>query len=148
MQTGEQRSRGLELEVGADLQRNLKLTGAYTYIDAKVTQDNNLALVGRPALPTPRHTLALWATYKLPQMPQLTLGAGGRYVSEQITSYPFNLPAYTVVDLSVGYTGTNYRITAGVKNVFDRAYYDGAINANVVSPAMPRSFTVGLTYLF
>jgi len=148
VQTGEQRSRGLELEVGADLQRNLKLTGAYTYIDAKVTQDNNLALVGRPALPTPRHTLALWATYKLPQMPQLTLGAGGRYVSEQITSYPFNLPAYTVVDLSVGYTGTNYRITAGVKNVFDRAYYDGAINANVVSPAMPRSFTVGLTYLF
>lgn len=148
VQTGKQRSRGLELEVGADLQRNLKLTGAYTYIDAKVTQDTNLALVGSPALPTPHHTLALWATYKLPQMPRVTLGAGGRYVSEQRTSYPFNLPAYTVVDLSVGYTGPNYRITAGVKNVFDRAYYDGAINANVVSPSMPRNFSLGLTYFF
>ena len=146
--TGEQRSRGLELEVGADLRHNLKLTGSYTYMDAKVTQDTDLTLVGRPALPTPRHTLALWATYKLPQMPQVTLGAGGRYVSEQRTSYSFNLPAYTVVDLSVGYTGSNYRIMAGVKNVFDRAYYDGAINANVISPSMPRNFSLGLTYFF
>ncbi len=148
VQVGEQRSRGLELEVGAELQRNLKLTGSYTYLDTQVTQDTDPTLVGRPALPTPRHALALWTTYKLPQLPQVTLGAGARYVSEQLTSYPFNLPAYTVVDLSVGYTGPSYRITAGVKNVFDRSYYDGAINANVVSPSMPRSFSLGLTYFF
>ena len=148
MQTGEQRSRGLELEVGADLRQNIKLTGAYTYTDTKVTRDNNAAIVGLPLNLTPRHTLALWATYKLPQMPQITLGAGARYVSEQVGSYPFTLPAYTVADLSVGYAGSNYRITAGVKNVFDKAYYDGAINANVLSPALPRSFNVGLTYFF
>ncbi|RYF62257.1 MAG: TonB-dependent receptor, partial [Comamonadaceae bacterium] len=123
VQTGEQRSRGLELEVGADLRQNIKLTGAYTYTDTKVTRDNNAAIVGLPLNLTPRHTLALWATYKLPQMPQITLGAGARYVSEQVGSYPFTLPAYTVADLSVGYAGSNYRITAGVKNVFDKAYY-------------------------
>jgi len=148
VQTGEQRARGLELEVGAELLRSLKLTGAYTYTDTKVTSDSNAAIVGLPLNLTPRHTLALWATYKLPQMPQITLGAGARYVSEQVGSYPFTLPAYTVADLSIGYAGSNYRITAGVKNVFDKAYYDGAINANVVSPAMPRSFNVGLTYFF
>ncbi|WP_311222473.1 MULTISPECIES: TonB-dependent siderophore receptor [unclassified Acidovorax] len=148
VQTGEQRSRGLELEVGADLRQNIKLTGAYTYTDTKVTRDNKAAIVGLPLNLTPRHTLALWATYKLPQMPQITLGAGARYVSEQVGSYPFTLPAYTVADLSVGYAGSNYRVTAGVKNVFDKAYYDGAINANVVSPALPRSFNVGLTYFF
>ncbi|MDA8453722.1 TonB-dependent siderophore receptor [Acidovorax sp. GBBC 3334] len=148
VQTGEQRARGLELEMGAELQRNLKLTGAYTYTDTEVTRDNNAAIVGKPLNLTPRHTLALWATYKLPQMPQLTLGAGLRRVSEQVGSYPFTLPAYTVADLSIGYSGTNYRITAGVKNVFDKAYYDGAINANVVSPALPRNFSLGLTYFF
>jgi len=148
VQTGEQRARGLELEMGAELLRSLKLTGAYTYTDTKVTSDSNAAIVGLPLNLTPRHTLALWATYKLPQMPQITLGAGARYVSEQVGSYPFTLPAYTVADLSIGYAGSNYRITAGVKNVFDKAYYDGAINANVVSPAMPRSFNVGLTYFF
>ena len=144
----EARARGMELEAGVDLHQNLKLTGAYTYMDTEVTRDNNAAIVGKPLNLTPRHSLALWATYKLPQVPGVTLGAGVRYVSRQVGSYPFTLPAYTVADLSIGYSGPSYRITAGVKNVFDKAYYDGAINANVVSPALPRTFTVGLTSFF
>lgn len=148
VQTGEQRARGLEAELGADLKNGWKLTSAYTYTQTKVTRDNNAAIVGLPLNLTPRHTLTAWATYKLPQYPRVTLGLGGRYVSEQIGSYPFTLPSYFVADVSVSYVGENYRITAGVKNVFDRAYYDGAINANVVSPSLPRNFSVGLTYFF
>lgn len=146
--TGQQRSRGLEAELGADLKNGWKLTSAYTYTQTKVTRDNNAAIVGLPLNLTPRHTLTGWATYKLPQYPRVTLGMGGRYVSEQIGSYPFTLPSYFVADLSVSYVGENYRITAGVKNLFDKAYYDGAINANVVSPSLPRNFSVGLTYFF
>ena len=146
--TGQQRSRGLEAELGADLKNGWKLTSAYTYTQTKVTRDNNAAIVGLPLNLTPRHTLTAWATYKLPQAPRVTLGMGGRYVSEQIGSYPFTLPSYFVADLSVSYVGENYRITAGVKNLFDKAYYDGAINANVVSPSLPRNFSVGLTYFF
>ena len=148
VQTGEQRARGLELELGADLKNGWKLTSAYTYTQSKVTRDNNAAIVGLPLNLTPRHTLTAWATYKLPQYPRITLGLGGRYVSEQIGSYPFTLPSYVVADASISYAGDNYRITAGVKNVFDKAYYDGAINANVVSPALPRNFSVGVTYFF
>jgi len=148
VQTGEQRARGLELELGADLRSGWKLTSAYTYTQTQVTRDTNTALVGRPLNLTPRHTLTAWATYKIPQWRRLTLGLGGRYVSEQIGSYPFTLPAYFVADASVSYMGDSYRITAGVKNLFDKAYYDGAINANVVSPSLPRNFSVGVTYFF
>jgi iron complex outermembrane recepter protein len=148
VQTGEQRARGLELELGADLKNGWKLTSAYTYTQTKVTRDNNAAIVGLPLNLTPRHTLTAWATYKLPQYQRVTLGLGGRYVSEQIGSYPFTLPSYFVADASVSYVGENYRVTAGVKNVFNKAYYDGAINANVVSPALPRSFNLGVTYFF
>ena len=148
VQTGQQRARGLEMELGADLKNGWKLTSAYTYTQTQVTRDTNAAIVGKPLLLTPRHTLTAWATYKLPQAPRVTLGVGGRYVSEQIGSYPFTLPSYFVADLSVSYVGENYRITAGVKNLFDKAYYDGAINANVVSPSLPRNFSVGLTYFF
>jgi iron complex outermembrane receptor protein len=146
--TGQQRSRGLEAELGADLKNGWKLTSAYTYTQTKVTRDTNAALVGSPLNLTPRHTLTGWATYKLPQYPRVTLGMGGRYVSEQIGSYPFTLPSYFVADVSVSYVGENYRITAGVKNLLDKAYYDGAINANVVSPSLPRNFSLGLTYFF
>ena len=148
VQTGEQRARGLELEVGADLRNGWKLTSAYTYTQTKVTRDNNAAIVGLPLNLTPRHVLTAWATYKLPQFPRMTVGLGARYVSEQVGSYPFTLPSYFVADASLSYVGDNYRITAGVKNVFDKAYYDGAINANVVSPALPRTFSLGMTYFF
>jgi iron complex outermembrane receptor protein len=148
VQTGEQRARGLEVELGADLRNGWKLTSAYTYTQTKVTRDNNAAIVGLPLNLTPRHVLTAWATYKLPQYQRVTLGLGGRYVSEQVGSYPFTLPSYVVADASIVYVGDNYRITAGVKNVFDKAYYDGAINANVVSPALPRTFSLGMTYFF
>ncbi|WP_435366939.1 TonB-dependent siderophore receptor [Acidovorax kalamii] len=148
VQTGEQRARGLELELGADLKNGWKLTSAYTYTQTKVTRDNNAAIVGKPLNLTPRHTLTAWATYKLPQYQRVTLGLGGRYVSEQIGSYPFTLPSYFVADASISYVGDNYRVTAGVKNVFNKAYYDGAINANVVSPSLPRNFSLGVTYFF
>lgn len=148
VQTGEQRARGLELELGADLRSGWKLTGAYTYTQTEVTRDNNTALVGRPLNLTPRHVLTTWTTYTLPQARRYTLGLGGRVVSEQIGSYPFTLPAYFVADASISYLGDSYRVTAGIKNLFDKAYYDGAINANVVSPALPRSVSVGVTYFF
>ena len=148
VQTGEQRARGLEVELGADLRNGWKLTSAYTYTQTKVTRDNDAAIVGLPLNLTPRHVFTAWATYKLPQYQRVTLGLGGRYVSEQVGSYPFTLPSYVVADASIVYVGDNYRITAGVKNVFDKAYYDGAINANVVSPALPRTFSLGMTYFF
>ncbi|MGR4869465.1 TonB-dependent siderophore receptor [Variovorax sp. LARHSF232] len=148
VQTGEQRARGLELEAGADLASGLKLTGAYAYTDAEVTRDTNLALVGLPINLTPRHTAALWLTWRLPMLQRVTLGAGGRYVGSQRGALPFSLPAYFVADASVSYLGDNWRLTFGVKNLFDETYYDGAVNANVVSPGLPRNFALSGTYFF
>ncbi|MCW8177936.1 TonB-dependent receptor domain-containing protein, partial [Verminephrobacter aporrectodeae] len=91
---------------------------AYSWTQTKVTRDNNAAIVGRPLNLTPRHTLATWATYQLPQSPRITLGLGGRCVSEQIGAHPFTLPAYCVADASVRYQGPSYRVTAGVRNLF------------------------------
>ncbi len=53
-----------------------------------------------------------------------------------------------MADASLTYTADNWRLTAGVKNLFNKAYYDGAVNANVVSPAAPRNFIVSATYFF
>lgn len=148
VQNGEQRARGVELELGADLAKGVKLTGAYTYIDTEVTRDTNASIIGKPANFTPRHTVALWGTWRVPQWQRLTVGMGVRYVSEQKRALPFTLPAYTVADASVSYAADRWRWTAGVKNVFDKAYYDGAVNVNVVSPAAPRSFMLTGTYFF
>ncbi len=149
IQVGEQRSRGLELEAGIDNGRGLKLVAGYAFTDAEVTRDSNPTIVGQTPNLTPRHVLSLWSTWRPPVLPDLTLGFGGRYVSEQkSTAYPFVLPSYTVVDTSVSWSWERVRMTAGIKNLFDREYYDGAINANVVSPAMPRTFVLSGTVYF
>lgn len=149
IQTGEQRSRGLELEAGLDLRHGWKVSAAYAYTKAEVTRDGNAALVGKPINLTPRHGLVLWADWRVPQLRDLTVGFGGRHVSRQRSgNLPFDLPAYTVADMSLSYTFDQVRLTAGVKNLFDRRYYDGAINQNVVSPALPRTYTLSVKYLF
>ena len=48
----------------------------------------------------------------------------------------------------MAYTGHDFRVTLGVKNLFDRTYYVGAINENVVSPGMPRTYLLTFKYLF
>lgn len=148
VQTGEQRARGLEIELGADLPGGTKLTAAYAYTDAKVTRDNNAAILGKPINLTPRNVIALWGSTRLPGWPGATAGLGLRHVSTQVGALPFTLPSYTVADASLTVTGDQWRITAGIKNLFDRTYYDGAINANVVSPALPRNFAVNGTWFF
>lgn len=148
VQTGEQRARGLELELGADLRNSWKLTAAYAYTDAEVTRDNNAAIVGKPINLTPKHTLSTWATYRLQDLKRVTVGLGGRYVSEQVGALPFTLPSYFVADTSLSYYGDRFRVTAGIKNLFNKVYYAGAINANVVSPAEPRSFALSTTFYF
>lgn len=149
IQVGEQRSRGIELEAGVDLGRGFKLVGGYAYTDAEVTRDTNPAQVGRLLNLTPRHVLSLWSTWRPAVFPATTIGLGARYVSEQGDSaYPFTLPSYTVVDASISHQIQRLRLTLGVKNLFDRDYFDGAINANVVSPAMPRTFMLSGTYFF
>ena len=84
----------------------------------------------------------------MPQMPALTLGAGVRHVGRQQGNRAFHLPAYTIVDPSASYTHANWRLTAGLKNVFDRSYYAGALRTGVVSPGMPRNFNVTFKYFF
>jgi iron complex outermembrane receptor protein len=148
IQVGEQRARGVELEAGAELPIGIKLVGSYTYTDAEVTRDNNAAIVGRPVNLTPKHTFALWANYDIEAVPGLSAGLGARHISEQVGALPFTLPSYAVFDLSLGWRNEHWRLTAGVKNLADKTYYDGAINQNVVSPGLPRNYSVSVTYAF
>ncbi|OON62057.1 TonB-dependent siderophore receptor [Massilia sp. KIM] len=148
IQAGEQRARGVEFEAGADLRNGWKLTSSYAFTDTEVTRDSNPEILGKPLNLTPRHTVALWASYRVPVFQRVSVGLGARYVSEQKGALPFTLPSYTVADASLTYAGKSFRVTAGVKNLFDRQYYDGAINANVVSPSMPRNYAVNATFFF
>lgn len=78
VQTGEVRSRGVEMEALASLYFGLDLSFAYTYLDAEVTQSNVEGEEGNRPTRVPEHLASLWADYTIRTGASAGLGLGGR----------------------------------------------------------------------
>lgn len=128
---GEQRNRGVELNLFGELAPGLRLLGGASYIDAKVTQSNSASSIGKRAAGTPALMAKLGVEYDLASMPGLTLTGnvshiGKRYINNDNS---LSLPDYTVFDLGARYTttvgNTPMTLRATVQNVTDKAYWAG-----------------------
>jgi iron complex outermembrane receptor protein len=131
-QTGEVRSRGLELEGHAFLTDSLQLIASYTYDDVKNTRATADILDKAPA-GIPKNMASLWLSYDLPGdiAPGLKLGAGGRFIASSYgdPKNTFRVPAHTLADLSVQYdlgrTMPQFKgvaLSLNVSNLFDKTY--------------------------
>lgn len=137
---GEQRSRGFEAELTQDLGNGLSVMAAYAYIDGEVTEDTVAANVGKPLNAVPRHSFSLWTQYRFRgALAGWWAGVGARGESAK-RGYSFNytVPGYAVADLGFGYTASHWRAAFNVKNVFDKSYYAGGLNNNVLPVGNPR----------
>jgi iron complex outermembrane receptor protein len=125
VQTGEFRSRGLELEAKTALTKSLSLIASYTHLDAKFTRSNSDNLGNSPK-GIPDDSAALWVDYKVQQ--GLSLGAGARYVGERASSDSaaerFTLPAFTMLDAAVRYEFDRYELALNVNNLTDKVTHD------------------------
>jgi outer membrane receptor protein involved in Fe transport len=121
--------KGVELALTARPSPKLVATGAFSYNDGFIT-DNNAALgaVAGERLPnTPHVTAALNLDYRLGDSSlQPRLGATLRYVSDRTASFDANmalpqyrLPSYTSVDLRAGVTAGPVDVQFYVRNLFD-----------------------------
>lgn len=106
IQTGEVRSRGIELEGVASLENGWGFIASYSYLDQEVTESNGPDLGKRPTR-MPRHKAALWGSYAFSGGPLtgLQVGAGVRYIGETAGdgANTFEVPAYTLFDAAVKY---------------------------------------------
>jgi len=128
VQTGEYRSRGLELEARTQLTRSLGMIGAYTYLDAEVTRSND-GNVGNTPKGIPRHTVSLWLEYRARQgsLSGLGAGLGVRYVDERPSADTpgfYMLPAFAVLDAALSYDLGAWRFALNVANLTDKVIYD------------------------
>ena len=83
VQTGEVRTRGLEIEAKGRLTPTWSVTGGYTLLDTSVTRSEIPEEVGRPLLYVPRHQAAVWVDHTLGRdspVPGMVIGAGVRHV--------------------------------------------------------------------
>lgn len=137
IQTGEQRSRGLELQAKAGLTSNFDLTASYAYLDAKVTQAND-GTQGFHIWDVPRNAGSVWADYKLTgtALAGLSLGGGVRYTgSTTDQSNTLHVPPFTLIDAAVRYDfGPRHpdwrglSLAINITNLFDKQYIQQCVN--------------------
>ncbi|MBW4643219.1 MAG: TonB-dependent siderophore receptor [Goleter apudmare HA4340-LM2] len=145
--TGQQRSRGLELDLRGEITPGWNLFASYSYIgDAEVTEDNNAALVGNRLAGTPRHSAALWTTYEISSgsLEGLGFGLGVNFVGERegdITN-TFKLDSYFLTNAAIFYRRDNWRFSLNFKNIFDVDYIQGQAFQRLANITPGQPFTV------
>ena len=126
VQTGEIRTRGVELEGVASFDFGLDLSLAYTFIDPEITKSNEPGEQGNDPGQTAKHMASVWADYTIPEgdFAGLGFGAGVRYIGP---SYGDNfedldVPGYTLADAAIHYEWNSFKFALNGSNIFDKAY--------------------------
>ncbi|HEY4250530.1 MAG TPA: TonB-dependent siderophore receptor [Roseomonas sp.] len=133
VQTGQVRSRGLELSATASPLPGLNLRAAYTYLETEITRSNVPGTVGRRQPNVPQNIASLFASYSFQDRPLrgLTLGGGLRYTGTAYTTQQNTqrMPGYTTVDALVSYDlgAMTDRLRGAVvsvnaQNIFNKRY--------------------------
>ncbi len=152
IQTGKQRSRGIEFEVNGQVTRGLSLNGTYSAIDATVVEDPRADLVGDRLVGVPKHSGGIYANYVFDErvLRGFTVGGGLFFATDYFSNLPnktFTLPGYTRADVNFGYRRENWRFDVAVKNLNDVTYFEtGGFNSMLPQPK--RHAIASVTYSF
>jgi iron complex outermembrane receptor protein len=125
---GEVKHKGVELEAVGEITGNWKVDAGYTYLDPKVSKDEDAFLVGQTELYLPTQTASAYLVYTFGEgvARGVSLGAGGRFVSSVRTSFDGStrdIPGYSLVDASLGYARDKWLVNLNVRNVFNKHYF-------------------------
>jgi iron complex outermembrane receptor protein len=122
-----QTNHGLEVEFAGQITRGLE--GVLNYTNSHIRNDD-----GTQPVAAPRQLLSAWASYRSQREPLRSWGvaagiaARSRSVGRLQGGGYFDLPGQASVDANVTYYGDSWRLTLGLRNLFDRTLY--AVNAD------------------
>ncbi len=140
IQTGEQNSQGIELDIAGEILPGWNIFAGYAYTDAKVTEDNTIP-VGNRLVNVPENNFNLWTTYTLQEgsLEGLGFGAGVFYIGERAGDLDnsFFVDGYTRVDAAIYYERANYRVALNFKNLFNAEFIEGTGGRQEVYPGAP-----------
>jgi len=158
-QAGAVRSRGINLEVKAQVGEGTEIIGAYAYTQSKITQANpnalGVSLEGRPLPRVPRHMASLWVNHAFSDAPLsgLSVGAGVRYTGSNYadSATTISLPSLTLWDAAIHYdlgkaspALKGYKLSLTASNLADREYVSYCLNSLQCFYGQGRTVLLGL----
>ncbi|MGH7348836.1 MAG: PepSY-associated TM helix domain-containing protein, partial [Candidatus Rokuibacteriota bacterium] len=143
IQSGEERSRGIEVEVAGTIRPGWDVIGAYALTDAGITEDTNITRVGREKPNVPEHAASLWTRYTFQEglLKGLSRGGGVFYVGERpgdlLDSY--RLPEYVRFDALLGYRFRQFQAALNFQNLTNTTHYVSGGSRTSIFPGPPFS---------
>jgi iron complex outermembrane receptor protein len=151
VQTGEVRSRGIELSAVGNVTRELSIIASYIYQDVKNVKANDASLNNWPVdIPRPRQMASLWTdwTWHAGALAGFGIGGGIRYQSASAGAPDNSLTvaSYTLYDAALHYHTRNWRFALNVANLFDRHYISGCQSYSVCAFGNERTVLANAKY--
>ncbi|HVI45013.1 MAG TPA: TonB-dependent receptor [Chitinophaga sp.] len=152
VQDGTQYSKGIEAEVIAHPVRGLDIVAGYAYNDSKYEKIEEKLDGLRPATAGSPTVANLWVSYRIQRgaVKGLGFGIGGNYasdnkvVNDRSLGY-FYLPSYTVLNGSIFYENSRFRLGFKLNNITDKEYWTGYTTVN---PQKSRNFSGSIAFKF
>ncbi|MEM6434572.1 MAG: TonB-dependent receptor, partial [Cyanobacteria bacterium P01_D01_bin.115] len=143
--TGEQRSRGIELDIAGEILPGWNIIANYAYIDADITEDED-GNEGNRLRNIPEHNINLWTSYDIQAGPLegLGFGLGVNYVSERFgdNANSFTADDYFLTNAAVSYQRDNWRAALNIRNLFDIDYIEAAGTSRTTGIDPGEPFTI------
>ena len=148
--TGLQRSRGVEIELVGRLATWWQVIAAYTWLDAKVLEDNSIPVGQRP-VGAARNSGSLWNKVNLGPLGWPAFGAGLGIVAAgereaQLPNIPIKLGGYVRLDAALFYDAHAWYARLNARNLTDRRIFDG--QGSLLYPQTPRALQGTIGYRF
>lgn len=150
---GDQRVQGFELGAIGNITERWQISAGYAYLDSRTVKTTLANTVGQALANTPKHSGALFTTYKLP-FHDVQVGGGFNFASDRLASSSPDAttnaykkaPGYFILQSMVKVPlrpGLDVQLNG--YNLLDQKYYDLIHPAHVV-PGAGRTFLMSLNF--
>lgn len=160
-QVGDQRARGLEIDLGGSLGSGVNLTAVYAYTDSELTRFSELVTLptfppmqlvfdrsGNQSAFSPEHLLNVWIDKKFES--GLMVAGGLRFVDDQFISEDNSatIDSHMLLNGTISYTLGSWRLNLFLRNLTDEDYETRGFGSFSVIPGDPFSATLGADFRF
>lgn len=136
-QSGEQKTKGVEVDIKGQIVRGLDVIVNYAFTEAKVSKDSKAENVGNQVPGSSKHVQNTWLNYRLDKgkLSGLGISVGYQYQAKRSPWYVFDgsensLPDYFRLDGSVSYQKEKIGFNVVVNNILNQYLYSGAPYSN------------------
>ncbi|MDL5054769.1 TonB-dependent siderophore receptor [Oscillatoria laete-virens NRMC-F 0139] len=157
VQTGKQRSQGVEFNLAGEPLPGWDINASMTWLDTAILQDNSF-LTGQRLAGSPEYSANFWNTYTFQEGALKGFGGGfgifyegsryGQLVTAATAAQAFSIPGYVRGDITVYYRQPHYELAVVINNVTDEEYFSGVLSRNLVYYGSPLSVTGSIKIKF